>query len=127
MAAKIPYYVTKNYATDFRDYYQGSLAQLEVEVKLAYACRREDQERKYLFNMVNIESITETPRSFIGKSELEKAENSPHRNSPNWHDWYLRAKSMETPSCAKLELLIKNDHFSNIPNYFHIIAKFLFS
>lgn len=60
MAKKIPYYVSENYAAELRDFYQGSLARLEREVKLAYACKREEEESES-FSIWLIESITKTP------------------------------------------------------------------
>lgn len=49
LAGKIPYYVSENYAAELRDFYQGSLARLEREVKLAYACKREEEESEFFF------------------------------------------------------------------------------
>lgn len=47
MAGKIPYYVTKDFRTELQKYYDGSLGDLEKDVKYSYktklmrACERE--------------------------------------------------------------------------------------
>lgn len=47
MAAKLPYYVGRDFFTDLKYYYQGSLGKLEKDVKNEYlrkltnACNRE--------------------------------------------------------------------------------------
>lgn len=49
MAGKIPYYVTKNFKVELQDYYNGSLGNIEKEIKNAYkmklkrACKRENE------------------------------------------------------------------------------------
>lgn len=52
MAGKIPYYVTKDFSFELQNYYNGSLGDLEREVKNAYktklerACKREQKYSK---------------------------------------------------------------------------------
>lgn len=54
MAAKIPYYVSRDFFADLQHYYQGSLGKLEKDVKnefqtkLTNACNRERKMSKSL-------------------------------------------------------------------------------
>lgn len=49
MAGKIPYYVTKDFSAELQKYYNGSLGDLEKDIKYAYkrklkrACEREKE------------------------------------------------------------------------------------
>lgn len=55
LSGKIKYYVTRDFEADVRDKYQGSMKQLEVDVKMSYqkhltdACNRERKQWVLLY------------------------------------------------------------------------------
>lgn len=140
MAAKIPYYVSRDFSANLKHYYKSSLGKLEKDVKneyktkLAQACNREKKQSKSFWiakpsiflkiKQVVTYAITQL---FAEKFYLKAAENSFKVYIKQ--QLYEQAELMKTPSCVKLEWLNETLNQSNsyIVNIFYSVVKYLHS